>query len=89
MALNAEDVKKVISAFENQGIVTRLDCVSIDSREVSKKMALELRNRGYENAINIEVALEKHLDYSYAIFDVERFDIPFIQEYMKINVLSK
>lgn len=45
------DMRKVVSAYESNGIVTRNDFFKIDSRPLAKEVLDELRRIGYTEAM--------------------------------------
>ena len=44
--LNKKDIDFVINVYERKSIVTRDDCLSLDSRPYAREMCEELKRRG-------------------------------------------
>lgn len=84
--LSKEDIEFVVSVYEQNGIVTRDDSPSIDSRPYAMEMYKEL-NRRYGSVSITESHLPGYSDYSSAIFDSSEFTYDEIDRYMIENVL--
>jgi hypothetical protein len=82
-----EDIKNVIAAYEDNGIVTRAECSNLDARPFANELFYELRSRGHEEAEITEAHLENYLDYSSAIFNPQRFTPTEADNYMIKYVL--
>lgn len=85
--LNKKDIDFVINVYEQKNIVTRADCLNLDSRPYAKEMCKELNRRGYKEASIIESHLPEYFDYSSAIFNSSVFTLKEVDKYMIENVL--
>jgi hypothetical protein len=85
--LNKNDVDFVINVYEQKNIVTRDDCLNLDSRPYAREMCEELHRRGYEEASIIESHLPGYFDYSSAIFNTNELTYYEADKYMIDNVL--
>lgn len=82
------DMRKVVSAYESNGIVTRNDFFKIDSRPLAKEVLDELRRIGYTEAMITETSTKGRTDYSSAIYNPEHFEPKEADEYLIQNVLK-
>lgn len=85
--LNKKDIDLVINVYEQKNIVTRDDCLNLDSRPYANEMCAELNRRGYEEASIIESHLLGYSNYSSAIFNLSEFTYDEADKYMIENVL--
>ena len=83
-----EMINEIIKLLETNGIITRLDCASIDLRPFGKGLVSELEKRGVENAGYTEGALDGHVDYSGVLFDTDLYTELEAKEYLIKNVLK-
>lgn len=82
-------LNELISIYEEKGIVTRSELPTIDSRSGSRELYKLLKDRGYEEAIIKEIALDDYYDYSSVIYNSDRFTDEEVKEYMLQNVLEE
>ena len=85
--LNKTDINLVINVYENKGIVTRDDLLSLDSRPYANEMCKELKKNGYEEASIMESHLPGYSDYSSVIFNTDDFNYDEVDKYMINYVL--
>lgn len=85
--LDKKDIDFVINVYKRKSIVTRDDCLNLDSRPYAREMCEELKRRGHEEASIIESHLPRYSDYSNAIFNSSEFNFYEVDEYMINNVL--
>ena len=85
--LDKKDIDFVINVYERKSIVTRDDCLNLDSRPYAREMCEELKRRGHEEASIIESHLPRYSDYSTSIFNSSEFNFYEVDEYMINNVL--
>lgn len=84
-----DDMITIMHAYETYGIVTRIECPNLDSRPLSDKIMLEMKKRGYEEALMTETHLEGFIDYSRAIYNPDRFTNKEADEYLVRYVLKE
>ena len=73
--LDKKDIDFVINVYERKSIVTRDDCLNLDSRPYAREMC------------EVESHLPRYSDYSNAIFNSSEFNFYEVDEYMINNVL--
>lgn len=76
------EIKKLIKAYEETGIVTRNDVKTMESYSGSKRLHKALLECDYNESILIEVFSSKHLDYSNIIFNSEKYSVKEAKEYI-------
>ena len=82
------DMRKVVSTYDSNGIVTRTDFVTIDSRSLAKEALDELHRIGHTEAMITETSTKGRTDYSSAIYNPEHFEPKEAEEYLIQNVLK-
>ncbi len=83
-----EQIQIIISAYEQNGIVTRNDYIGMNTRPRAKEVCQELQKRGYLEAFLFEPHLENYIDYSGVIFNSELYDYKEVEKYMIQNILG-
>jgi hypothetical protein len=87
MIYTEEQMKIIIKAYEKNGIVTRGDCIGLNSRPYADEVFSELKRRGYTEAAMSEPHLNNYTDYSRVIFNSDKYDYKEADEYMIQNIL--
>lgn len=83
-----EQIRIIISAYEQNGMVTRNDYVGLDTRPRAKEVYTELKKRGYSEVAITEPHLENYVDYSSVVFNSKLYSYKEVEEYMIQNVLG-
>lgn len=83
------EIEKMIQVYEDSGIVTRKDVISLDSRSCARRLFDMLEERGYKSAIILEIALKDYRDYSSVIFNTDFFSAKQAEKYMYEHVLTR
>lgn len=86
--LTEEQIQIILSAYEQNGIVTRNDYVGLNTRPRAKEVYEELQRRGYREALLIEPHLENYRDYSGVIFNSDLYDYKEVEKYTIKNILG-
>lgn len=79
--------EKILDTLNKVGIVTREEITSIDSRTFCENVSLKLTNDGFENYHQAYAQLENCSDYTYAIYDENKYSNKEAIEYLLKNVL--
>ncbi len=85
--MEEELLNQVVQVFMLNGVVTRNDIDSMDSRSVSRKLFDGLLELGYENAQAMEVQKNNYHDYSTVIYNTSEYSSEDARKYMLKNVL--
>lgn len=88
MKYTDEEMEIIIDFYEKQGIVTRKECLSIDSIPFGRGLVEEMEKRGYFNVGYVEENIENYHDYSGAIYNEDIYDMFGAKEYLKTYVLD-
>lgn len=82
-------IDEVIRVYVEQGIVTRNEVYSLDSRLIGRGLQEELEKRGYPEATYTEIPLPNYFDYSGVIFNSQKYTDEEVTRYMVKSVLHE
>lgn len=85
---NQEEIDRVIEIYDEKGIVTRNECLSIDSRTFGRHLQCRFEDLGYETALYTEIHTVNWRDYSGVLFDTNRITLKEVEKYMFEKVLN-
>ena len=88
MEYNDTVMNAIINIYLRQGIVTRNEYPSIDSRPFGRGLVAEIEKRGYTNVGYVEENDRNYSDYSGAIYDKSLYNIHGAKEYLRTYVLN-
>ena len=83
MNYNDDIIFKITNSLQKQGIATRNECPSIDSRPFGRGLVEEMKKRGVDYVEYVEENLNNYQDYSGTLFDSRQFDFNSAKEYLR------
>lgn len=89
MEYTDEVMSIIIKIFTEEGIVTRNEITSIDSRSFTRGLVDEMKKRGFNTADYREVDVDNYRDYSAVLYDKERYSSEEAINFLKKHVLGK
>jgi len=81
-------IEEIITVYLKEGLVTRKDVQSLDSRPFARTLEEEFKKLGYIEARYIEIALSDFHDFSGALYNSSKYTYEQVKSYMYKNVLS-
>lgn len=86
--ITKKDLDEIKRIYEENGIITRNDWASLNSRPYAEAIYDRLVEDGY-SAIGEEFHLDSYIDYCIAIYDPKRYEREEVEKYMRDNVLKE
>lgn len=87
MTYNQSEIIIIINELKQNGIVTRNECPSLDSRSFGRGIVDELKKHVVVNANYTEASLKNFYDYSGVVYDPNRYTTEEATDYLIKNVL--
>lgn len=88
MNFNDDIITLIVETVNKEGIVTRNECSSLDSRPFGSNLVEELHYKGYLNIQYVEENINNYSDYTGAVFDINKYDENTAREYLRKKVLN-